>query len=88
MLQIDGSADGVPATGDPVTAGGRTVGRVGTVVEHFEYGPIALALVKRSIEPGTALEAGGAAVAIDPASLRVDDRVRAGRAAVDGLRSR
>lgn len=88
LLQIDGSADGRPATGDPVTADGRTVGRIGTVVEHFEFGPIALALVKRSVEPGTALEAGGAAVAIDPASVRVDDRVRAGRAAVEGLRSR
>ncbi|MCP2192912.1 CAF17-like 4Fe-4S cluster assembly/insertion protein YgfZ [Williamsia deligens] len=88
LLQIDGSADSRPATGDPVTAGGRTVGRVGTVVEHFEFGPIALALVKRSVEPGTELEAGGAAVAIDPASVRADDRIRAGRAAVEGLRSR
>ena len=38
-----------PGTGDPVTAGGRSVGRLGTVIDHFELGPIALALLKRTI---------------------------------------
>ena len=45
-----------PETGDPVTLDGRVVGRVGTVALHHELGPIALALVKRSVP----LEAGPA----------------------------
>ena len=34
--------------GDAVFRDGRPVGRVGTVVQHHELGPVALALVKRS----------------------------------------
>lgn len=88
LLQIDGSDSGLPATGDPVTAGKRTVGRVGTVVQHGDYGPVALALVKRSAQEGTELTAGGVAVAVDPDSVDHDDSVRPGRAAVDKLRGR
>ena len=46
VLHLDGSSDR-PATGDPVLAGGRAVGRLGTVVDHVDEGPIALALLKR-----------------------------------------
>ncbi len=88
LLQLDGSADSRPSTGDPVTADGRTVGRIGTVIDHYEYGPIALALIKRSVPVDTALVAGGADATIDSTSLRADDRVQAGRAAIDGLRAR
>ena len=49
LLHLDGSADALPEPGDPVTLAGRTVGRLGTIVEHADYGPIALALIKRSI---------------------------------------
>ena len=86
LLHLDGSADERPATGDPVTAGARTVGRVGTVVHHFEYGPIALALVKRNIAADVELSAGGAAASIDPDSIAPDTEVQAGRAAVERLR--
>lgn len=92
LLQLDGSDEHRPVTGDPVTAGGRSVGRLGTVVEHFEYGPIALALVKRNVTPQTELTAGaeGRAVAasIDPDSLPKYDDVQPGRAAVEKLRGR
>ncbi len=88
LLHLDGSADGRPATGDPVTADGRTVGRLGTVVDHFELGPIALALVKRTIPVDTALVAGPCAASIDPDSIPGYDDVQAGRAAVDRLRGR
>lgn len=87
LLHIDGSSDTRPATGDPVTADGRAVGRVGTVVDHFENGPVALALIKRSIRADTALEAGGAAVSIDPATLETDSSVPAGRRAQQQLRN-
>ncbi|WP_420811574.1 YgfZ/GcvT domain-containing protein [Nocardia mangyaensis] len=88
LLHLDGSADERPAIGDDVTAGGRTVGRLGTVVDHFELGPIALALVKRSVPAGTELVVGSMAAAIDPDSIPAADTVQAGRAAVDRLRGR
>ncbi|MFE3546017.1 YgfZ/GcvT domain-containing protein [Nocardia sp. NPDC059177] len=88
LLHLDGSADERPAVGDDVTAGGRAVGRLGTVIDHYELGPIALALVKRSVPAGTALVAGTMAAAIDPDSVPADDVVQAGRAAVDRLRGR
>ncbi|MBF6211794.1 folate-binding protein YgfZ [Nocardia puris] len=88
LLHLDGSADDRPATGDDVTAGGRTVGRLGTVIDHYELGPIALALIKRTVPTETELVAGPSAAAIDPDSVPVDDAPQAGRLAVDRLRGR
>ncbi|WP_448852856.1 CAF17-like 4Fe-4S cluster assembly/insertion protein YgfZ [Corynebacterium sp. 335C] len=88
LLHLDGSAAELPEPGAPVTAGRRTVGRVGTVVHHHELGPIALALVKRSAQEGQELACGGCAVAVDPDSVDRDDAVKPGRAAVDRLRGR
>ncbi|WP_406269802.1 folate-binding protein [Nocardia sp. NBC_00881] len=88
LLHLDGSADERPATGDDVTAGGRVVGRLGTVVDHYELGPIALALIKRAVPADTALSAGPVAAAIDPDSVPADDAPQAGRLAVDRLRGR
>ena len=58
LVHLDGSGER-PATGDALLADGRTVGRLGTVVDHVDLGPIALALVKRGIPAGTALTTGG-----------------------------
>ncbi|MGZ4587849.1 MAG: CAF17-like 4Fe-4S cluster assembly/insertion protein YgfZ [Mycobacteriaceae bacterium] len=88
LLHLDGSADGRPETGDDVTVDGRAVGRVGTVVDHHELGPIALALIKRSVPVETELRAGPCAAAIDPASFAEEQREQAGRAAVSKLRGR
>lgn len=88
LLHLDGSADGRPETGDDVTAAGRSVGRVGTVVDHFELGPIALAQIKRSVPVDTQLDAGPCAASIDPDSYVADTGIQAGRAAVDRLRGR
>jgi folate-binding protein YgfZ len=49
LLHLDGTPEAQPETGDPVLLGERVVGRVGTVAMHHELGPIALALVKRSV---------------------------------------
>lgn len=90
LLHLDGSVDERPVPGDPVTVGGRTVGRVGTVVDHHEWGPIALALVKRNVGADVELSVGAESAVsarIDPDSIRDDDRVQAGRAAVERLRS-
>ena len=88
LLHLDGSAEGRPSPGDAVTAGGRAVGRIGTVVDHHELGPIALALIKRSVPVDTQLEAGPCAAAIDPDSVPSHDQIQAGRLAVERLRGR
>ncbi|WP_054816532.1 CAF17-like 4Fe-4S cluster assembly/insertion protein YgfZ [Nocardia arizonensis] len=88
LLHLDGSADERPAPGADVTAGGRVVGRLGTVIDHYEFGPIALALVKRAVPADTELVVGSSAAAIDPDSVPVDDAPQAGRLAVDRLRGR
>ncbi|GGP81094.1 CAF17-like 4Fe-4S cluster assembly/insertion protein YgfZ [Saccharothrix coeruleofusca] len=49
LLHLDGSREVQPETGDPVVFGDRVVGRVGSVALHHELGPVALALVKRSV---------------------------------------
>jgi folate-binding protein YgfZ len=88
LLHLDGSTDR-PATGDPVLAGGRTVGRLGTVVDHVDDGPIALALLKRTLPADTELATGAeaqVAAVIDADSLPEADVTGAGRLAVDRLR--
>jgi folate-binding protein YgfZ len=86
LLHLDGSADTLPETGNPVLAEDKTVGRVGTVAQHHELGPIALALVKRSVGPETELTAGGTSAAIDPDSIP-PDTPGLGREAVRRLHS-
>ena len=66
LLHLDGSDSELPAAGAPVLLGDREVGRVGSAVRHFELGPIALALLKRTVPDDAALTAGGVAAAIDP----------------------
>ena len=85
LLHLDGAADELPETGAPVLAGERAVGRVGTAVQHHELGPVALALLKRSVDPATPLTAGGAQASVDPDSVP-SEVGGAGRAAVQGLR--
>ena len=88
LVHLDGSGER-PAAGDPLLAGGRVVGRLGTVVDHVDQGPIALALIKRAIPADTALTTGGehqVSAEIDPDSLPAADGVGAGRLAVERLR--
>ena len=72
-------------------AGGRAVGRLGTVVEHVDLGPIALALLKRGLTAETELVTGpqgDVATVIDADSLPPSDEIGAGRRAVERLRGR
>ncbi|OBB93011.1 folate-binding protein YgfZ [Mycobacterium sp. 852002-40037_SCH5390672] len=88
LLHLDGSVDR-PSTGDPVLAGGRPVGRLGTVVDHVDLGPIALALLKRGLPAETELATGAeasVAAAIDVDSLPPTEQIGAGRLAVERLR--
>ena len=65
MLHLDGSADRLPAHGDPVERDGAAVGFVGSAARHYELGPIALALVKRTT-PVTAGVAAAQEVVVSP----------------------
>jgi tRNA-modifying protein YgfZ len=64
FLHLDGSADRLPAHGDPVErdgpgTGNTAVGFVGSAARHYELGPIGLALVKRTVPVDATLLAGG-----------------------------
>jgi folate-binding protein YgfZ len=52
LLHLDGA---VAAPGSPVTASGRQVGFVGSARMHAELGPVALAMLKRSVADETPL---------------------------------
>ncbi|WP_214402794.1 YgfZ/GcvT domain-containing protein [Pseudonocardia lacus] len=85
-LHLDGGDEHLPGPGDPVLRDGRAVGRVGSVVQHHELGPVALALVKRSVPVDADLVAGegehASPATIDPDSYAPDDDApRPGRAA-------
>ncbi|MBO1267147.1 CAF17-like 4Fe-4S cluster assembly/insertion protein YgfZ [Arthrobacter cavernae] len=49
FLQLDGSQHTLPAAGSGVFAGERKVGTLTSVAQHFEMGPVALAVIKRSV---------------------------------------
>ena len=74
-LHLDGSA------GDDQVAT-----RVGTVVQHHEYGPVALALLKRAVPPDAELEIDGVSAAIDADTYPRESGPQAGREAVKRLR--
>ena len=88
MLYLDGSAPERPASGADITLRGRRVGRLGTVVEDCDYGPIALGLIKRSALNHGDLNIGPVAASVEPDSIPTDEGPKAGRAAVDRLRGK
>jgi folate-binding protein YgfZ len=62
FLHLDGSVDDLPAHGSPVRLDERDVGFIGSSVRHFELGPIALALVRRTVPvDATLVDAGDTA---------------------------
>ena len=65
FLHLDGSEDRLPGHADPVSlgAGGGDIGFVGSAARHYELGPIALALIKRTVPVEATLLAGGLAAA-------------------------
>ena len=65
-LQLDGSADALPAPKAEVQLDGRAVGFVGGSARHFELGPIALGLIKRGTPLDARLIVDGIAAAQEP----------------------
>jgi folate-binding protein YgfZ len=69
-LHLDGSVDAVPEPGSALELDGRPVGFVGSTARHYELGPIALGLVKRSVDQDAPLIVQGIAASqealVDP----------------------
>jgi tRNA-modifying protein YgfZ len=63
LLHLDGSEDRLPGRGDPVRLDGSAVGAAGSAARHYELGPIALALVKRTTPVDATLAVDGIAAA-------------------------
>jgi hypothetical protein len=59
LLHLDGSVDRLPRPGDGIEMNGDHVGVTGSAARHYELGPIALALVKRTVPTDVQLLAGG-----------------------------
>ena len=65
FLHLDGSGHVLPEPGAELTPldGGRAIGRLTSVAQHAEDGPIALAVVKRNFDPAAVLLAGSTSAA-------------------------
>jgi len=63
LLHLDGSEDRLPAHGDEVRLDSASVGFTGSAARHYELGPIALALVKRTTPVAATLQVDGIAAA-------------------------
>lgn len=70
LLDLDGVDDAIPSPGDEVREGDRVVGHVTVAARHYEEGPIALALVKRSCSETVVLD-----VALDEGSMRATQMI-------------
>ena len=55
LLHLDGGAELLPSHGDPVLLGEREVGWIGSAARHYELGPIATAVLKRTVPIDAAL---------------------------------
>jgi folate-binding protein YgfZ len=58
FLHLDGSEHSLPDVGDEIRASGteRVVGKITSTAQHFEMGPIALAVISRSVPEDSDLE--------------------------------
>jgi tRNA-modifying protein YgfZ len=65
LVHLGGASDVLPEPGTPVESGGRVVGFLGTAVHHHELGPIALAVIKRSLPADAELTVAGDVVGVD-----------------------
>ena len=66
LLHLDGSTNHLPEHGAPVLYDGRQIGTVGTSARHHELGPIALAIIKRSVPVDAVLLVEGVTAAQEP----------------------
>ena len=63
LLHLDGSENRLPPHAEPVLHEGSRIGFIGSSARHYELGPIALALVKRTVPVTSTLVAAGVSAA-------------------------
>jgi len=68
-LEIDGSTNELPVIGMPVMLEEKEVGRLTSITQDYESGPLGLAVIKRSIPVDAILTVGGVAAAQTPIVL-------------------
>jgi folate-binding protein YgfZ len=66
QLLIDGSTNELPALGTPIFAEGVEVGRLTSITQDYESGPLGLAVVKRNVPLDATLLVGDVAAAQTP----------------------
>lgn len=66
LLHLDGSAESLPAHGDEVMLGEKSVGWVASVARHYELGPVATAVLKRNAALDTPVSVNGVAANVEP----------------------
>ena len=83
LLHLDGSADdALPAHATAITMDGDEVGWIGSAEQHFELGPIALGVVRRTVPLEASLLVGAVSasqeevVAVDAGNARARETVR------------
>ena len=59
LLHLDGTMVHMPEHGAKVTLDGKEIGFIGSMARHFELGPIALAVIKRTVPVTATLEIDG-----------------------------
>lgn len=59
LLHLDGTMVHMPEHGAKVTLGGKEIGFIGSMARHYELGPIALAVIKRTIPVDVTLDIDG-----------------------------
>ena len=81
FLHLDGSAHTLPEPGSPIYAevrgAERAVGAVTSAAVHWELGPIALALVKRSLPVDAALSVATSVTEADETGEEAEERIAA-----------
>jgi folate-binding protein YgfZ len=65
LLHLSGESDALPSPGTAVEVDGRAVGFLGTAVQHWELGPVALAVIKRTVPDGATVAAGDAVATVE-----------------------
>ena len=69
QLELDGSTNELPERGSDVLHDGQVIGRITSVTQDFEHGPLALAVIKRAVPTDTDLHAGSVAAGQTPIVL-------------------
>jgi folate-binding protein YgfZ len=65
LLHLDGSMVDLPEHGAKITHDGIEIGFLGTVIRHFELGPIALGVIRRNTPQDASLLVGGISASIN-----------------------